>query len=437
MGSGGREHTLVWKLVQSPLVAHVFVAPGNGGTASAAARGLSISNVDVPVNARNGFSELIEFVREKEIALTVVGPEAPLADGIVDAFQAAGLRCFGPTRAAARIEASKSFAKAFMTRYGIPTGRYATFTDYEEALAYLRGTEFDAVVKASGLAAGKGVIVPESREEAKDALRRIMVERAFGAAGNEVVIEERLYGQEASVLAFTDGRIVVPMPAAQDHKPVFDGDRGPNTGGMGCYAPAPLVTPELMDEIVRTILQPVVDGMRAEGTPYAGVLYAGLMITEDGPKVLEFNCRFGDPETQAILPLLENDLVDVLEACLNGTLDQVEVRWRPSSATTVVAASEGYPGPYPKGRDIAGVEKAESLPGVMVFHAGTKRLDNGRLITSGGRVLNVTGIGATLRESIDRAYEGIRLIHFEGMHYRHDIGVKALGIPKSERGTGR
>lgn len=430
VGSGGREHALAWKLAQSPRVAHVFVAPGNGGTERLEIGDSNpqspISNLRLPVNAESRFAELISFAQQEGISLTVVGPEAPLAEGIVDAFQAAGLRCFGPTRAAAQIEASKAFAKAFMARHGIPTGRYATFTNYEEALGYLRNAEFDVVVKASGLAAGKGVIVPDSLEEAEDALRRIMVERAFGSAGDEVVIEERLYGQEASVLAFTDGRTVVPMPAAQDHKPVFDGDRGPNTGGMGCYAPAPLVTPELMDEVVRAILQPAVDGMRAEGTPYVGVLYAGLMITDDGPKVLEFNCRFGDPETQVILPLLESDLVDILEACLDGTLDQADVRWRPGAATTVVAASEGYPGPYPKGREITGVEEAESLPGVVVFHAGTKRLEDGRLVTNGGRVLNVTGIGATLRESIDRAYEAIRRIHFEGMHYRRDIGAKAL-----------
>ncbi len=293
-------------------------------------------------------------------------------------------------------------------------------------MAYLRRVNDAVVIKASGLAAGKGAIVPASREEAEAALRQIMVERAFGAAGDEVVIEERLCGQEASVLAFCDGYHVVPMPAAQDHKPVFDGDQGPNTGGMGAYAPAPLITPPLMDEIVRTILQPAVDGLRAEGTPYVGVLYAGLMVTDAGPKVLEFNCRFGDPEAQVILPLLETDLVNVAEACLDGVLDQVTIRWRPDAAATVVAASEGYPGSYSKGHEITGVEEAAALPGVIVFHAGTRWTDDGRLLTDGGRVLNVTGLGDDLPQAIARTYEGIRRIRFQGMHYRRDIGARAL-----------
>ncbi len=430
VGSGGREHALAWALARSPQVEHVYVAPGNAGTAwppnpSAGEWPPRAGCSRVPV-AADDFDRLVAFAKEEAVDLTVVGPENPLAAGIVDAFQAAGLRAFGPTRAAARIEASKAFAKDFMARHAIPTGRYAVFSSYEEALEHLRHVEYEVVVKASGLAAGKGVIVPDSREEAEEALKRIMVERAFGAAGDQVVIEERLRGQEASVLAFTDGHTVVPMPPAQDHKPVFDGDRGPNTGGMGAYAPAPLVTPELLDEIVRTVLRPAVDGLRAEGAPYVGVLYAGLMITRDGPKVLEFNCRFGDPETQVILPLLASDLVDVLEACLNGTLARADVRWRPGAAVTVVAASEGYPGPYPKGRPITGIEEAEALPGVVVFHAGTARDAEGRLVTAGGRVLNVTAIADDLPQAIRRAYEAIACIHFEGMHYRRDIGRRAL-----------
>jgi phosphoribosylamine--glycine ligase/phosphoribosylaminoimidazole synthetase len=427
IGSGGREHALAWKLAQSPRVSHVFVAPGNGGTERGGDRDpalrSSISNIPL---AANNFIELISFARRESVELTIVGPEAPLAEGIVDAFQVAGLRCFGPTRAATQLEASKAFAKDFMARHGIPTARYAAFHEYEQALAHLRRVEYPVVVKASGLAGGKGVIVPASREEAEVALHQIMVERVFGAAGDEVVIEERLWGQEASVLAFCDGSRVVPMPAAQDHKPVFDGDQGPNTGGMGAYAPAPLITPALMDKIVRTILQPTVDGLRAEGIPYVGVLYAGLMITDVGPEVLEFNCRFGDPEAQVILPLLETDLVDVVEACLDGALDRVTICWRPGAAATVVAASEGYPGSYPKGREITGVEEAAALPGVIVFHAGTRRTDDGRLLTDGGRVLNVTGLGDNLAQAIAHAYEGIRRIRFQGMHYRRDIGAKAL-----------
>lgn len=431
IGSGGREHALAWKLAQSPRVEQVFVVPGNGGTDPR----FQISNLRSQAKFRHApsaipvggdFSDLIAFARREQIGLTVIGPEAPLAEGVVDAFQAAGLRCFGPVQAAARLEASKAFAKEFMARHGIPTARYATFHEYEQALAYLRYVQHPVVVKASGLAGGKGVIVPASREEAEVALRQIMVERAFGAAGDEVIIEERLCGQEASVLAFCDGYRVVPMPAAQDHKPVFDGDRGPNTGGMGAYAPAPLITPRLMDEIVRTILQPAVDGLRAEGAPYVGVLYAGLMITEAGPKVLEFNCRFGDPEAQVILPLLETDLLDVIEACLDGALDQTPVRWRSGAAATVVAASEGYPGSYPKGREITGLEEATALSGVIVFHAGTRWTDDGQLLTDGGRVLNVTGLGDDLPQAIARAYEGIRRIRFQGMHYRRDIGAKAF-----------
>jgi len=412
IGSGGREHALAWKLAQSPRVEHVFVAPGNGGTDGAS----RITNA--PFNPHS----LISAPRPD---LVVVGPEAPLAEGIVDALQAAGVRCFGPTRAAARLESSKVFAKEFMARHGIPTGRAAIFTAYEPALAYLRRSDGPVVIKASGLAAGKGVIVPETPAEAEAALRQIMVERQFGAAGDEVLIEERLTGPEVSLLAFCDGRTVAAMPPAQDHKRVFDGDRGPNTGGMGAYAPAPIAPPALVEELVAAVLRPAVAGMAAEGTPYVGVLYAGLMLTPAGPRVLEFNCRFGDPETQAILPLLESDLLDVLEACVEGALDRVTVRWRDAAAATVVAASEGYPGPYPKGREIAGIADAAALPGVIVFHAGTRRTADGRLVTDGGRVLAVTGVGADLRQALDRAYAGIRRIHFEGMHYRRDIGAKA------------
>jgi phosphoribosylamine--glycine ligase len=419
IGRGGREHALAWKLAQSPRVERVRVAPGNGGTALA---GGKVANVDLH---EGDFAGLIDFARGNGVTLTLVGPEAPLADGIVDAFQAAGLRCFGPSRAAAQIEASKAFAKDFMARHDIPTARHATFTDIDVALAHLRQIDYPVVLKASGLAAGKGVILPASSDEAETALRQIMVEREFGAAGDAVVIEERLAGPEASVLAFSDGRTVALMPAAQDHKRVFDDDQGPNTGGMGAYAPAPLMTPKLLDAVRQTVLQPAIDGLAAEGMPYIGVLYAGMMLTADGPRTLEFNCRFGDPETQVILPLLESDLVDVIEACLDGALAGLEVRWRASTAATVVAASEGYPGSYPKGREITGVAEAVVLPDVAVFHAGTRLEDDGRLLTDGGRVLAVTGVGDDLPAALSGAYSGIERIHFQGMHYRRDIGAKA------------
>jgi len=420
IGRGGREHALAWKLAQSSRTARVWVAPGNGGTALA---GGKVANVGLQ---ETDFSGLIDFARRNGVTLAVVGPEAPLADGIVDAFQAAGLRCFGPSQAAAQIEASKAFAKDFMARHGIPTARHATFTDFDRAQDHLRQVDYPVVLKASGLAAGKGVILPASLAEAEAALRQIMVAREFGSAGDHVVIEERLTGPEASVLAFSDGRSVAVMPAAQDHKRVVDDDQGPNTGGMGAYAPAPLMTPALLDEVHRTVLQPAIDGLAAEGMPFVGVIYAGIMLTADGPKTLEFNCRFGDPETQVILPLLESDLVEVVEACLDGRLAGLDVRWRAGAAATVVAASEGYPGSYPKGREISGVAEADALPGVAVFHAGTQLPDDGRLLTDGGRVLAVTGLGDDLPSALSRAYDGIDRIHFPGMHYRRDIGAKAI-----------
>ncbi|MCB0238710.1 MAG: phosphoribosylamine--glycine ligase [Anaerolineae bacterium] len=419
IGNGGREHALAWKLAQSPRVTRVLVAPGNGGTALA---GGKVSNAAV---ATDDIAGLKGLARAERVDLTVIGPEAPLAAGAVDAFQAAGLRCFGPTRAAAQLEASKAFSKAFMLRHGIPTARFAVFTSFDRALAYTQSVDFPIVIKASGLAAGKGVLLPETAAEAEIALRQIMTERAFGAAGDEVVIEERLVGPEASLLAFSDGRSVALMPAAQDHKRVFDGDLGPNTGGMGAYAPAPVMTAELIDEARRTVLKATIDGMRVEGTPYIGILYAGLMLTTGGIKVLEFNCRFGDPETQVILPLLADDLLDVFDACLDGTLDQWDVRWREGATATVVAASEGYPGPYPKGREITGLAEAEALSDVAVFHAGTTLAPDGRVLTDGGRVLAVTATDDTLPAALDRAYDAMGRIHFPGMHYRRDIGANA------------
>jgi phosphoribosylamine--glycine ligase len=379
------------------------------------------------VRTREGdLDTLVDLARREHVGLTVVGPEAPLQAGIVDTFRRAGLCVFGPTRAAAELEWSKAFAKAFMDRHHIPTARWAAFRKLGPALAHLAAVDYPVVVKASGLAAGKGVIVPADPAEAVLAVKRVLAERAFGAAGEEVVIEERLFGQEVTVLAFADGERVVPMPPSQDHKPVWDGDRGPNTGGMGAYAPAPILPPDQLAEVVRTVLEPTVLGMRDEGRPFRGVLYAGLMMTADGPRVLEYNVRFGDPEAQVVLPLLASDLVDVLQACAEGDLPGALPHWRTGAAATVVAASEGYPGPYETGRRVEGIGMAETVTGVSVFHAGTRRSEEGWTLTAGGRVLNVTAVADDLRSAVDRAYRAIQHVHFEGLHYRSDIGAKAL-----------
>jgi len=412
VGSGGREHTLTWKIAQSPQVSQIFVAPGNGGTA-AIAENVPIPATDIPA--------LLKFAREKAIDLTVVGPEAPLVAGLVDAFAKVGLPVFGPTSAAAQLEGSKAFSKQFMIEEGIPTGVGVVFDDYEVAWAYLARQQPPVVVKASGLAAGKGVIICASLEKAEAALHRVMVERDFGPAGDQVLIETCLVGEEASLLAFTDGQTIVTMPPARDYKRIGDGDRGPNTGGMGCYAPSPYLSPDLIDEITARVLQPAVDGMRRRGTPYVGVLYAGMMLTEQGPRVLEFNCRFGDPETQVLLPLLENDLVDVFQACIEGRLDEIEITWRLQHTLCVVIASEGYPVAYEKGKEITGVDEANALPDVVVFQAGTKQED-GRLLTAGGRVLAATAIGESLVHAREKAYAAVERIHFQGAHYRQDIG---------------
>jgi phosphoribosylamine--glycine ligase/phosphoribosylformylglycinamidine cyclo-ligase len=437
VGSGGREHTLTRKLAQSPQVERLFVAPGNGGT-TAIAQNVPISAGDIPA--------LVEFARQEWIDLTVVGPEAPLVAGLVDAFAEAGLRAFGPSAAAAQLEGSKAFAKRFMIEEGIPTGVGAIFDDYEAALAYLRqlpltpalspGGRGGVVVKASGLAAGKGVFVCATLAEAEDALRKTMVDRVFGEAGDEVLVETCLVGEEASLLAFTDGRTVVPMMPARDYKRVGEGDEGPNTGGMGCYAPSPYLPPELVQEAVTRVLQPTVDGMRRRGMPYVGVLYAGLMLTEHGPRVLEFNCRFGDPETQVILPLLDSDLVDVFLACIEGRLDGSLINWKSGQAVTVVMASGGYPGGYEKGKEIAGVEAAEALNGVVVFQAGTKREED-RLLTSGGRVLAVTATASSQESARAQAYAAVARIDFEGAFYRRDIagGTPPLSPPRKRGGS--
>jgi phosphoribosylamine--glycine ligase len=347
----------------------------------------------------------------------------PLAKGIVDLFQTADLAIFGPTKAAAQLEASKAFSKQFMADHHIPTAAYQTFTDYEPARDYIKDMSGPLVIKASGLAAGKGVIICQNTAEAQAALQSIMLDQQFGPAGDEVIIEECLIGPELSVLAFTDGKTIAPLSPSRDHKRVFDQDEGPNTGGMGAYAPVPGIDPALLTSIHQNVLQAVVDGMAAKGTPYQGLLYAGLMLTADGPKVLEFNCRFGDPETQVVIPLLASDLVEIMLACIEGRLDKSAVRLHDGACATVVMASEGYPGSYPKGKEITGVANANALEGVSVFHAGTASQD-GRLVTNGGRVLAVSATGSTLSMALQRAYNGIDLIQFEGAHYRKDIGAK-------------
>ena len=415
VGGGGREHALAWKIAQSPKVTALFCAPGNPGTAQVA------TNVNLQADDLDG---LLQFALDQSIDLTVVGPEQPLVLGLADRFQERGLKVFGPSAKAAQLEGSKAFSKNLMQKYGIPTAAYAAFDHADAARAYLKG-KGPQVVKADGLAAGKGVFVCADEAEAVDAVRRIMNDKIFGESGNRIIIEERLEGQEVSLLAFTDGTTVLLMEAAQDHKPAFDGDTGPNTGGMGACSPAPVFTPELKQQVIDRVMLPAVNGMRAEGIPYQGVLYAGLMITADGPKVLEFNARFGDPETQPIMMRMDSDILPVLEACANGTLDTCSLEWKPGAAVCVVMASEGYPGSYDKGRPISGLDQANALPGVSVFHAGTKQ-DGDIIVTSGGRVLGVTALGGNVQMAIVKAYQAVGKIKWPGVHYRTDIGQKAL-----------
>lgn len=416
VGSGGREHALVWKLAQSLRVNNIYCAPGNPGIGQIA------QCVDIKADDVAG---LVGFVEEHKIDLTIVGPEVPLLAGLVDALQSKGHKAFGPSRVAAELEGSKAFAKHIMKKYRIPTGDYEVFTELAGALAYIEEKGAPIVVKADGLAAGKGVVVAMDKETAIEAVKSIMGDKIFGAAGNQVVLEEYLEGEEASLLAFSDGTHVAPMIAAQDHKRVFDNDEGPNTGGMGTYAPAPVVTEAMRQRVVEEVLLPAVRAMAAEERPYKGVLYAGLMITQAGPKVIEFNARFGDPETQVILPLLATDLVDICEAVVDGTLAQQIITWHDGAAVCVVAASGGYPGSFAKGKEINGLREADSLPGVITFHAGTAAAE-GKLVTAGGRVLGVTARGNSIAAAIDLAYEGIKKVQFDGMHYRKDIGQRAL-----------
>jgi phosphoribosylamine--glycine ligase len=419
VGSGGREHALAWKLARSPRVGMVFVAPGNAGTA----REPGVTNVDL-----TDIPALIEFARSAPAAITVVGPEAPLAAGIVDAFRAADLEIFGPTRAAAQLETSKDFAKTFMVRHGIPTAAFKTFADAAEAHAYVDGRDVPIVVKADGLAAGKGVVVAASRDEAHTAIDQMLVQHSLGGAGARVVIEDFLSGEEASFIVMVDGRDVLPLASSQDHKRLEDGDRGPNTGGMGAYSPAPAVTPEIHAKIMREVIAPTVDGMAADGIHYRGFLYAGVMIDARGnPTVLEFNCRLGDPETQPIVLRLKSDLLDLLIHATAGTLERAEVEWDRRASLGVVLAAAGYPADPRKGDVISGLERMteDVHPNCRVFHAGTTLVDN-NVVVNGGRVLCVTALGDSIRQAQRAAYDAVSVIHFDGMQYRSDIGFRAL-----------
>jgi phosphoribosylamine--glycine ligase len=418
IGRGGREHAIVWALKRGAAGAErqIYCAPGNAGIAQLA------TTVDI---AEMEFDRLVKFAQDEAIDLVFVGPDDPLAAGIVDAFEAANIPVYGPRKNAAEIEGSKIFMKNLLRKYNIPTARYETFTDFESAKRYLDSQPVPIVIKADGLAAGKGVTVCFTREEADKALRDTMLNRAFGAAGEKVVIEEYLEGQEMSILAFVDGETVRPMPAAQDHKPVFDGDKGPNTGGMGTYSPLPHIPQSVIDTAIETIVKPTARALVAEGRPFRGVLFAGLMITRDGPKTIEFNARFGDPETQVVLPRLKTDLLAIVQASLAGRLDQIEIEWSDESAVCVVLASSGYPGSYPKGLPIHGLEDV-SADDALIFHAGTAIDAAGRIVTNGGRVLGVVGLGQSIAQARDRAYAAAGRIHFEGKMNRSDIAAKAL-----------
>jgi phosphoribosylamine--glycine ligase len=424
IGSGGREHALVWKIAQSKLADKVFCAPGNGGISKLAER------IDIKADDIVG---LIGFARKEKIDLTVVGPEAPLALGIADEFSKYKLKIFGPQKKASQIETSKVFAKQLMAKYSVPAADFKIFEDAFEAKRYIKKRGAPCVVKANGLAQGKGVMVTKTVDEAENAINLIMEKKIFGNAGNRVIVEDCLEGQEATILVFTDSKEVIPLASSQDHKRVFDNDTGENTGGMGAYSPAPIVTPQIFKEILEDIIYRTIDGLVREGIIYKGVLYAGIMLTEEGPKVLEFNVRLGDPEAQVILPRLRSDLVEVMlattEENLSRTVKSGGLAWSNQACVCVVCASKGYPGEYEKGKEIFGLDEVAKMKDVIVFHAGTKLLmANGKshIVTNGGRVLGVTGLGSNIKAAIDRTYEAVNKIHFEGMHYRRDIGYKAI-----------
>ncbi|GGA52216.1 phosphoribosylamine--glycine ligase [Paenibacillus physcomitrellae] len=417
VGGGGREHAICWALSKSPKADKIYCAPGNAGIGQIA----ELAPIQV-----NEFERLTAFAEEKRVGLVVIGPDDPLAEGIVDVFEAKNIPVYGPRKNAAHIEGSKTFMKDLLKKYNIPTAAYEKFDNYEAALAYLRSRPVPIVIKADGLAAGKGVTVAFTREEAEQALADIMVDKVFGSSGSQVVIEEFMEGQEMSILAFVDGETVRPMAAAQDHKQVFDGDKGPNTGGMGTYSPLPHIDNAIIEEAVETIIKPTAKAMVSEGRSFRGVLFAGLMITPGGePKTVEFNARFGDPETQVVLPRLKSDLLDIFLASLNGTLDQVEIEWSEEAAVCVVQASPGYPASYPKGLVISGLDTVSEAE-ALVFHAGTSRNESGEWLTSGGRVLGVVGRGRDIAAAREQAYKAAEKIQFEGKHQRSDIAAKAL-----------
>jgi len=420
IGAGGREHALVWKIAQSKLCDNIFCAPGNGGIAGLA------ECIDIKADDVAG---LLDFARKEKIDLTVVGPEVPLSLGIVDEFTKYKLAIFGPNKKAAQLEASKVFSKEIMAKYKVPTAGFKIFDNAGLAKEYIEKTGAPCVVKADGLAAGKGVVVAKTVDEAKVAVTMMMEQKTFGSAGNKVIIEECLRGQEASILVLTDSRHVIPLVSSQDHKRVFDNDQGPNTGGMGAYSPAPVVTPELFKEIQEKIIDRTIDGLAKEGIEYKGILYAGVMLTKDGPKTLEFNVRFGDPETEAILPRLKSDIVEVMMATANGKLDKIirsgGLSWDNRACVCVVCAAGGYPGEYEKGKEILGLDKAALIKDAVVFHAGTRKSGE-KILTNGGRVLGVTGLGNSIKEAISHTYQAVEKINFEGMHFRKDIGAKAL-----------
>ena len=412
VGGGGREHTILWKLAQSPRKPKLYCAPGNGG----------ISKIAQCVNiGATEIEKMVEFAKKEAMDLVVVAPDDPLAMGMVDALEAAGIRAFGPNRAAAIIEASKAFSKELMKKYGIPTADYATFSDAEEALRYVQTAEIPLVVKASGLALGKGVLICKTRQQAEDAVRQIMVDKAFGAAGETVVIEEFLEGPEISVLTFTDSHTILPMASAQDHKRARDNDEGLNTGGLGTFSPSKQYTPKVQEQVEREIIFPTLDALNAEGRPFKGVIFFGLMLTQKGPKLLEYNARFGDPEAQSVLFRMKNDLLEIFEAVIDERLQEIQLEFEEGAAVCVVMASGGYPEHYEKGKEITGLEDVS--PEVMVFHAGTK-LENGKFYTSGGRVLGVVAKGEDIQAARKIAYETVEKIHFEGAQYRKDIGIK-------------
>ena len=416
IGQGGREHTLVWKIAQSPLVDKIYCTPSNAG----------IAQIAETISIGDDHTELANWAKSNKIDLTVVGPEAPLADGIVDIFNEHNLTVFGPNKKAEQLEGSKDLAKQVMVKNGIPTASHQTFTDADKAIEYIKNNGSSVFVKADGLAAGKGVIPGRTVEDAIQAVKTILVDRAFGDAGDSVVIEEELIGEEASFTVLSDGKYCLPFVSSQDHKMSQDGDTGKNTGGMGAYSPAPVITPDVQEYVMQRIVYPTIQGMSQIGCTFKGVLYVGLMMTEVGPKVLEYNCRFGDPETQVLLPRLKSDLIPLLLACIDGTLEQQkDVEWHTEAAACVVMASGGYPDPYQTGKIISGLSGAESIDDVNVFHAGTKFV-NESVVTSGGRVLGVTALGENLKDAIETAYNGVYEIHFDDAHYRKDIGYRAL-----------